>query len=310
MPGVAAIVGAINPALVGFDDSPNAIWICAGDGDADTAENAFGQPVAFEFFPGCAAIDGAVETATWAAAIETPGSAPSLPQGGEKNVRVGGIEDDVDAPGLSVSVKNFLPALATILGAEDSALFIIAEGMSESGDESDVRILRIDGEAADRVGVGKAGELPGLAGVDGFVNSVATDDVATDASFTGADVNHVGIRFRNCDGADRGRCIFLFVEDRLPVEASVRGFPNSSGGCAEVIDVVLSYDSGDGDDAAAAKWTNQPILQIFPWAFVFAFISVFIFLRILCIRCGRGFLLRRLVLRRVDVQLGLMFLCQ
>ena len=140
-----------------------------------------------------------VQSAARAAAIHAPRRALCLPQRGEENVGIARIECDVDAAGLRVLVQDLLPGLAAVARAEDAALFVVAKRMSQRRDEGDVRIFRIDDQAADGVRVRQADELPGLAGVDGLVHAIAADDVAADARFAGADVDDVGIGLGNRD---------------------------------------------------------------------------------------------------------------
>src|SRR5208282_2561258 len=154
---------------------PYAIGIGARDRYSDAAQNPIGQSVGFQFFPGGSAVDGAVEAAPRTAAVQTPRGAPGLPQSCKKDVRIGGIEDHVDPAGFRVFVKHLLPALTSILRAENSAFFVIAKRMSEGSNEGDVRIFGIHREAADGMRVRKANELPGLACVDRLVDSVAAD---------------------------------------------------------------------------------------------------------------------------------------
>src|SRR5580765_7850645 len=105
------------------------------------------------FLPSCPAIRGAVQPASRAAAIHAPGSAPSLPERCEQNIGVARIESDVNRAGLGILVQDFLPSLAAVASAKDSALFIVGEGMSQSRNEGNVRILRVHDQAADRLGV-------------------------------------------------------------------------------------------------------------------------------------------------------------
>ena len=89
--------------------------------------------------------------------------------------------------------------------------------MPQSSDERDVRIFRVHDQAADGMRVAQPNKLPGLTGVDGLVHSVSADDVAADASFPGADINNVGIGFRNRQRTDGRRSVLLFVKERLPI---------------------------------------------------------------------------------------------
>src|SRR5947209_137365 len=97
-------------------------------------------------------------------------------------------------------------------------------------------------------------EVPGLASADGFVDSVAADDVAANASFARAYVDDVRIGFRDGDGTYGGRCGLFFVEDRRPVHAAIHRLPDATGHCAEIICVVLPDDPGDCEDASATEW--------------------------------------------------------
>ncbi len=159
--------------------------------------------MAFQFFPGCAAVDGTVKAASGPAAVETPRSSPRLPQCREQDVGIAGIEHDVDATGLGVLIEHLLPGLAAILRAENAALFVVGKGMSERRDEGNVRILGIHREPPDGVRVGKANKLPGFTSVNRFVHSVAADNVAANACFSRSHINDVRIGFGNRNRSDR-----------------------------------------------------------------------------------------------------------
>ncbi len=109
--------------------------------------------------------------------------------------------------------------------------------------------------------ISQADELPRGAGVGGFKHTVAANDVATDTSLASADVDDVGIRFGNCDGPDGGRRVAHLVEDRLPVQAAIGGFPDASGDSAEIISVGLAHNSSDRNHPASAIRPNQSILH-------------------------------------------------
>ena len=233
------------------------------------------------------------------AAAEAPGCATHLPECGIDDVGVGGIEGQVDAAGLRVLVKNFFPGLAAVLCAEDAAFFVISEGMAERGYEGDVGIFGINDQAADGMGVCQADELPGGSGVDGFVDAVAAYYVATHAGFAGADVDDVRIGLGDGDGADGGRGVLCFVEDGLPIEATVGRFPDSAGDRAHVVGVILSDYAGYSDNAASAERADEAVLEGLPGVFIFVSLVV---LRGWCWR-ARGFLRFGLLLGR----LGLLF---
>src|SRR5436309_775361 len=82
------------------------------------------------------------------------------------------------------------------------AIIVVAERMSESRNEGNIRIFRVYNQSADCMRVGKTNEFPGLAGVNRLKNSVAAYDVAADASFARTYINDVGIRFGNRERAN------------------------------------------------------------------------------------------------------------
>jgi len=76
--------------------------------------------------------------------------------------------------------------------------------MTQCGDKRNVWILWTYDQAADGVSVGEANEVPGLPGVDGFVDAVTADDVATDAGFPCSDIDDVGVGLGDGDSAALG----------------------------------------------------------------------------------------------------------
>ena len=66
-------------------------------------------------------------------------------------------------------------------------------GMAECGDEEAVRILRIDGNLGDLLGVAKAEVRPGLARVGRLVDAVADREVGARQAFAAADVDDVRV---------------------------------------------------------------------------------------------------------------------
>src|SRR5712664_4832056 len=220
-PLLAAVVRAIESAFFGFDERIDDIRIGAGNGHADAAERALGDTIAFDALPGGAVVVRTVEAVLGAAAIERPGSAIALPHGGEQNVGIAGIENDVNAAGAVVEIENFFPVLAAVAGTEDAAFGVRAVGMAESGDEYDVWIRGMNDEFADVPGVLQSDIGPNLAGVIRTIDAVAEGDISADASFAGSRVNDVGIGIGDCDAANgRGG---LLLEERVPRDAAVRG---------------------------------------------------------------------------------------
>src|SRR5438477_1754373 len=243
-PVCAAIIAPVKAAFLRFDQCVNDIGVRAGNGDADAAERALGDAVAFDALPGGAVVVRTIEAVLVAAAVEHPGRAVAFPHRGEENVWILRIENDVDAAGAVIEVENFLPGLAAIASAENAAVGIFSVGVAKSSDEGDIGIGGMDDDLADVTRVFQADIVPGFAAVVRTVDAVAKGNVAANTSFAGADIDDVGIGFRNRDAADGGSG--LLVEKRIPGNAAVSGFPNAAGNRAEIIRVRLARHSDYG----------------------------------------------------------------
>ena len=260
LPGLAAIVGAVQAAIgvARLDDGVDAIGV-GRDGNADASVRAFGQAVFFEALPGRATVGRAVESAAGAAVGHAPRSATSLPERREQNIGIAGVEGHVDASGILIFVEDLLPILAAVGCAENAALGVRPIGMAEGCDESDVGIVGIDNDLADGAAVAQANVLPGLARVEGFVDSIAVRNVAAYAGFAGADVNSIVIGIG--DGQAANRSASLFIEDRRPGLSAVGGLPHTAARHAEIVGRGIARDSGSGQRATATKGTDQAILH-------------------------------------------------
>src|SRR5260370_21305983 len=60
-PVFASVVGTVQPAFLGLDQSVHTVGVCARDRDANSSHNARGQAVAFQMSPGAAAVDRFVQ---------------------------------------------------------------------------------------------------------------------------------------------------------------------------------------------------------------------------------------------------------
>src|SRR5260370_19741633 len=119
----AAVIAAVEAALLGFDQRVNNIRIGAGNRHADFPERAFGHAVAFNALPGSTIVVRTVETVLVATAVEHPGRAVAFPHRSKENVGILRIKNDVDASGPGVPVANFLPGFAAIAATENAALY-------------------------------------------------------------------------------------------------------------------------------------------------------------------------------------------
>src|SRR5207245_3404895 len=95
----AAVVAAVEAALLGFDERVNDIGIGAGNRNADAAERALGDTVAFDALPGRSVVVRTVETVLGTAAVEHPRRAIAFPHRGEEDMRILRIENNVDSAG-------------------------------------------------------------------------------------------------------------------------------------------------------------------------------------------------------------------
>src|SRR5207302_3056724 len=125
LPRRAGVVAEEEAAVFGFDLRVEAARVGARDGEADLAENPFRQPgVARDLGPVVAAVARLEDAAAGAAARHLPRVAVRLPQRRVDDLRVVGIENQLDRAGLVVAEQDLLPRLAAVLRPEDAALRI------------------------------------------------------------------------------------------------------------------------------------------------------------------------------------------
>src|SRR5439155_20877818 len=145
-----------------------------------------------QLLPGCAAIGGLVQRRLAAAALEVPGPPAVGPHAGVNDVRVGGIDVDVGAPGLVVHEQHFLPALAAIARLEHAALVVRAPLVPHAARVGYVRIARVDADARDAIGIVEPEVRPRLAAIVAAVHAVAERRGVARILFGGSDMDDVG----------------------------------------------------------------------------------------------------------------------
>src|ERR1700733_8078262 len=173
LPVCPAVIRAVQASFRRLDHRVDAPGVRTRNRDVDAPENARGQAIAAEPRPAHTAVGGAIQSTSRTTAGEIPRLSACLPQRGVDDLRVMWVETHVDRTGLRILVQNLGPGLAAVSRAEHAALGIRTEGMPESGDQHDVRIVRIDDERADLAGILKPDTAPGLAAVDRLVDAVA-----------------------------------------------------------------------------------------------------------------------------------------
>src|ERR1700719_1535426 len=116
------------------------------------------------------------------------------------------------------------------------------------------RILRIDDDGRDLVGISQPQMCPGFAGVRRFVNSVPGRQIRPLETFTAADVNHVGIGFGYRQGSYRaGR---LIVKNGHPRITKIGGVPHTAVYGSHIKDIWLAGYTTDRHRATSAERTN------------------------------------------------------
>src|SRR5262245_9106242 len=132
---------------------------------------------------------------------------------GVDSIRLGGIENDVDAASVLVQDQGMLPGLAAVAGLEDPAFPVGSPQMAQGSDVGGIGVLRMDSDVADVMGVAQAKVFPGLAAVGGAVDAIAPGDRVAGVGLATADPDDVGIGGSDGDIAQTlGR---LGVEHRL-----------------------------------------------------------------------------------------------
>src|SRR5262249_11813265 len=151
------------------------------------------------------------------------------------------------------------PGLAAVAGPIDAALGIGAEGMAQYCRESHIGIGWMDDHAAD-LSFLDPDVAPRLAGVGGFVDTVAGCNVAADVGLAAADVDHVAMARGPGNAADGGDG--LVVEDRFPVAPTVRGFPDPAGRRRGVIGQRIAGNATGSRHAPARRRADGTILEM------------------------------------------------
>ena len=222
--------------------------VAGGDGEIGLDDR---RQAAGELLPGGATVDGSIDAAIGAAEgsvfIE---ALLLLPERGVENGRVSGIEAHVVAAGVFVFVENLFEVLAAVGGAENAALGVGSVGMAEGSDVEAVGVFGIDFNVGDHLGIAKTEVSPALAGVDGFIDTIAGGEIGADDASTGADVDDVGVGGRDSDGADGAGG--LGIEEGLPGGTVVSGAPDTAVIETDIEDVGLAGDAGQSAGTSGA----------------------------------------------------------
>ncbi len=126
------------------------------------------------------------------------------PHAGKQDVRIGWIHRHLGRAGVFVDKEYAFPVLAAVCRTINAALRLWAIAMAHRGGQYDVGIPRVNNDARDAAGLFESHQLPGLAGVGGFVNSGAHGNVTANRGLARAGPNDVRVGRRDSEGANRG----------------------------------------------------------------------------------------------------------
>ncbi len=172
-------------------------------------------------------------------------------------IRVRRIERDVDDACPVGHELHQLPGRASIFGLIESAFWVGAPRRTQRGDVDDVRVRRMNDDAADGLGLLEAHRLPGQAAVRRLVDAAPWRDRVARVRLAGAgpDLHRVA----RCDREHAHRDDALVVEDRSPGDAIVDGLPDAARGSRGKERLRRRRDAGDvGDPAHGVRRPDVP----------------------------------------------------
>src|ERR1041384_3188142 len=258
LPVLAAIIGppelsAISfltsqrNALACFDHRVDAIRIAARDRQRPLAGHAHRQAMSRNFFPRRPAIARHEETATRPATLSSPRVNLERPHAGKQGSWIVWIHHQVRTSCAPSREQHPVPMRAAVSCAKHTSLRLWSIRVPQSARHHDVRILRINHEMTDAPGFLETHQLPGLAGISRFVDSLPDRDMTADPSFTSSRPNNIWIRRSNRQRSNRRHR--LRVKDGFPMNAAVDRLEDSAGRRPGVIDERLT---GHADDRGRA----------------------------------------------------------
>src|SRR5277367_1832103 len=165
LPGIARVVATVDAAFFRFDDGVNAIAVRAGNRNANAAQDARGQSMAFESLPGRAVVAGLIKAAARPAAHRGPRIALRFVERGVQNVGIGGIKCQINRAGLVVLEQNLLPGLSAVRGTKHAASLVRPVGMAHRGDKHHVWIRRMNDNSGNVPRILQTDVGPGLPAV-------------------------------------------------------------------------------------------------------------------------------------------------
>src|SRR5262249_3808209 len=115
----------------------------------------------------------------------------SFPRGDKERLGIAGTDPHVDDAGPLIDGQDVFPRLSAVGGLVEAALPAWPVEPAQGPDVDDVRIGRMDGDAADLVTLLEAHVLPGLAAINRLVDAIAVGHRVARVVLTCADPDDV-----------------------------------------------------------------------------------------------------------------------
>ena len=218
--------------------------------DADASVLALRQAMSGKLAPGDAGVGALPECTARAAAVEAVGAATTLIRGRVQHVRIVPVHRHISGASFVVHEQRARPAASAVGGAVHPAVPAGAPHRALRGHVGDVRIARVQLNAADVHAGGQSHILPRLAAIGALVHAVAPAHALAAGALAGAHPNdlRVGLKHRHvANGMDRR------VEGGAPGHAVVGGAPEPARGTGHVPRTRVRLDDVHVDHAAAHR---------------------------------------------------------
>ena len=259
-PRLARVIRAIQATTLGFDNCIHTLGIGRRHTDTDLAHHRR-QPFR-EALPGVATIERLPDAAALAAAADHPRCALMIPERRIENARIGRIHRQVTGPAEVVDTfQHQLPRRAAVFRAINAALRARLPAITLRGHVHHVRIGWMNAHRGDLPSGGESDIRPGTTLIRAAVHAIAVArTLSADRLFTGADIDHICIRWCNCDGADRAGAKPA-VGDVAPVDARIIGAPQPATRVAGEVRQRLRRNARRGSGATPTVWSDAAPLE-------------------------------------------------
>src|SRR5579871_3171848 len=263
---VVAHLGPMPAAVFGTVESGHLVTARGGYGGVDhvgflrrdrqrNAAGIDGRQSLGQLLPMRACVGALVDRRFGTARDDDAGVAPALIGGSVYDIGIARVDIEVGDAGILADLQDGLPGLAPVGGFVKTAIAARREERPLRGHQNHVRIARIDPDFRDVLGVRQSHHFPGLAPVGALVNAVAIAYGPLALILTGAqphDVGVLGVHGHAPEGV--GSAV---VEDGLPGDSVVGGFPKASRGCGDIPDAAIFRVDRDVGDAAGTEGSGD-----------------------------------------------------